>query len=122
MLPYFRQGNYDKGIAQGYTAVLRTVLKEYGLELKNLDVSANTRLGDSRAQAIHMSDVAAFIVVSLLLFGFFFGGPGGGGGGFRRTRHGGIFYGGGFGGGFGGGSGGGFGGGSGGGGGAGRGW
>ena len=126
MLPYFRQGNYDKGVARGYTAVLQTVLKEYGLEIKNLDVSANTRFADDRAREINMSDVAAFIVVALILFGFFFGGPGGGGGGFRRTQHGGIFYGGGFfGGGFGGGGfsgGGGFGGGSGGGGGAGRGW
>ncbi len=127
MLPYFRQGNYDQGIAKGYTAVLQTVLKEYNLEIKNLDVSANTRFA-GRTREIDMSDVAAFIVVALILFGFFFGGPGGGGGGgFRRTRHGGIYYGGGFfGGGFGGGGfgggGGGFGGGSGGGGGAGRGW
>ncbi|MGI6262447.1 MAG: TPM domain-containing protein [Succiniclasticum sp.] len=128
MLPYFRQGNYERGIVNGYNAVLQTVLKEYGLELKNLDVSSQNRLDTGTGREIHLSDLMAVAVFVLFFFIFFTGGFGGGsgGGGFRRGGRGGIFYGGGFGGfgggGFGGGSGGGFGGGSGGGGGAGRGW
>jgi uncharacterized protein len=128
MLLYFRQGNYERGIVNGYNAVLQTVLKEYGLELKNLDVSSQNRLDTGTGREIHLSDLMAVAVFVLFFFIFFTGGFGGGsgGGGFRRGGRGGIFYGGGFGGfgggGFGGGSGGGVGGGSGGGGGAGRGW
>jgi len=34
MIPYFQQGDYDKGIWNGYLAVAREVAKEYNLELK----------------------------------------------------------------------------------------
>jgi uncharacterized membrane protein YgcG len=38
MLPYFRSNDYDKGILNGYSALLQTVLKEYNLTTKDLDV------------------------------------------------------------------------------------
>lgn len=34
MIPYFQQGDYDKGIVNGYLAVAGEVAKEYNLELK----------------------------------------------------------------------------------------
>ncbi|MEG6584946.1 TPM domain-containing protein [Dendrosporobacter sp. 1207_IL3150] len=34
MLPYFRQGDYDKGILNGYLALTGVVAKEYNIELK----------------------------------------------------------------------------------------
>lgn len=34
MIPYFQQGDYDKGIVNGYLAVVGEVAKEYKLELK----------------------------------------------------------------------------------------
>lgn len=34
MLPYFRQGNYDQGIMNGFLAVAKVVAGEYNLELK----------------------------------------------------------------------------------------
>ena len=36
MLPYFRQGEYDRGILNGYTALLETVLEEYKLSFEDL--------------------------------------------------------------------------------------
>ncbi len=33
MLPYFRQGNYDQGIVNGYKAVIAEVAKEYGVTI-----------------------------------------------------------------------------------------
>ena len=38
MLPSFRKGNYDEGILNGYSAVLQTVAKGYGLSVKDLPV------------------------------------------------------------------------------------
>lgn len=35
MLPYFQQGDYEKGILNGYLAVVGEVAKEYKLEFKN---------------------------------------------------------------------------------------
>lgn len=38
MLPYFKQGDYNKGVLQGYSAILSGVLKEYNLTTKDLAV------------------------------------------------------------------------------------
>ncbi len=128
MLPSFRSGDYDKGILNGYSAIINTVLKEYKLSANDLNVKgqmprnnpaagANT---DSLSNGLFLLIVIVILVVDRILFRgailrfifymLFFRGGGRGGG-----------YGGGFGGG-GYSGGGGFGGGSGGGGGSSRGW
>lgn len=119
MIPHFQQGNYDKGILNGYLALATVVAKEYNLELKTDAKPAVKNKQSSSESAWDMLPWWAKILIVaglLLLFiadWLFFGGSitylilsllrfrGGGGGG---------------------GSGGGFGGGSGGGGGSNRNW
>ena len=36
MLPYFKQGQYDKGIVNGYAATAATVAKEYNVKLEGV--------------------------------------------------------------------------------------
>ena len=36
MLPYFKQGQYDKGIVNGYAATAVTVAKEYNVKLEGV--------------------------------------------------------------------------------------
>ncbi|NLU44227.1 MAG: TPM domain-containing protein, partial [Acholeplasmataceae bacterium] len=38
MLPLFKQGNYDKGVMQGYSSIVNTVIKEYKLTTDDLKV------------------------------------------------------------------------------------
>ena len=124
MLPSFRKGNYDEGILNGYSAVLQTVAKGYGLSVKDLPVE-----GTSQPQPQEQSEGLPFLT-RLILFGgivllflvdrLLFGGAI-----FRTLLYLFFFRGGGRGGGFGGGcgfGGGSFGGGSGGGGGSSRSW
>lgn len=121
MLPYFKQGNYDAGLLNGYTAVVNEAAKEYGVTL-NIQPATKGAPADSTTGQELPSWVVVLGVIGLLslawidhrffngfifglLLGMLFRGGSGGGGG------------------FGGGSGGGFGGGgSGGGGGSSRGW
>ena len=49
MLPYFKQGQYEKGIVQGYLTVATTVAKSYDVKLEACVITA----APSRAQAIH---------------------------------------------------------------------
>lgn len=125
MLPYFRKGDYNQGILNGYAGLLQMTLKEYNLKLEDLKVgnAVQTRQ-DTTSRSLGISDglillgVIILFIVDRILFGgaifrfllysFLFRGGGRGGRG-----------GGGFGGGFGGGS---YGGGSGGGGGSSRSW
>lgn len=125
MLPYFRNGDYNQGILNGYAGLLQMTLKEYNLKLEDLKVgnAVQTRQ-DTTSRGLGISDglillgVIILFIVDRILFGgaifrfllysFLFRGGGRGGRG-----------GGGFGGGFGGGS---YGGGSGGGGGSSRSW
>lgn len=125
MLPYFRKGDYNQGILNGYAGLLQMTLKEYNLKLEDLKVgnAVQTRQ-DTTSRGLGISDglillgVIILFIVDRILFGgaifrfllysFLFRGGGRGGRG-----------GGGFGGGFGGGS---YGGGSGGGGGSSRSW
>jgi uncharacterized protein len=79
MIPYFQQGDYDKGIFNGYQALAVEVAKEYNLELKSDAKPVNT----SKAPAASWWDQVPWwmhllIIAGLLLLGFidwmFFGG------------------------------------------------
>ncbi|MCH3913865.1 MAG: TPM domain-containing protein [Acidaminococcaceae bacterium] len=116
MLPYFRKGDYDKGILNGYSAVFNTVLKEYKLSAKDLNMQGrvqpepgNTQKGSlfTLSNGLVLLIIIILLIVDRILFGgaifrfifymlLFRGGGRGGGGGFG---------GGGFGGGSGGGGG-----------------
>jgi uncharacterized protein len=118
MLPYFKQGDYDAGLKNGYLAVLGEVCTEYGIEASSLgatDPTDGTSTGDSSSPGGF--GITVIVIVALLidwiflrgaitralLFGLFFRG---GGGGFRGGGgSGGGFSGGGGGGGFSGGGG-----------------
>lgn len=63
MLPSFRKGNYDEGILNGYSAVLQTVAKGYGLSVKDLPVE-----GTSQPQPQEQSEGLPFLT-RLILFG-----------------------------------------------------
>lgn len=109
MIPSFRNNDYEKGIVNGYVALLQEVAKEYG---QTIELDKKSKTSSVVAADNNWSSLAMFIIIIVLFFlRRFFGGGGGFGGGY-------------WGGGFGGGSsgGGGFGGGSGGGGGSSRGW
>ena len=114
MIPSFKQNNYDTGILNGYSALVQTVLKEYKLDVKSLQVQGvsqttpvNTGSDDSGSIVINVAVIIGIVILliidQVLLGGFLlrtllyllFMGRGGRGGGFG---------GGGFGGGFGGGS------------------
>ena len=123
MLPLFKQGNYDQGIWNGYGNIATSVLKEYNLTPKDLNVQNVQNVQNVRAttptQSSNALDELPWWTKALLIIGFvilmivdqmFFGGMifrtllilfmrGGGRGG------GGGFGGGGFGGGSGGGGG-----------------
>ncbi|MCL2335072.1 MAG: TPM domain-containing protein [Endomicrobia bacterium] len=117
MLPYFKEGKYGEGIANGYNAVLSEVLKEYGLKYDNLKEPVKSGKESSETGFPLVFKIFVGIWIAAFIFIIIKGIRSGGGGGFRG--------GGGFGGGSGGsfrGGGGGFGGGSGGGGGSSRGW
>jgi uncharacterized protein len=120
MLPYFKQGQYDLGLRNGYLAVVQEVAKEYGVTLsQNPDYKAAPAAPASNSGQIPgwIKILGVFMLLSLIwldhryLNGFILG-----------LLIGSLFRGGGGFGGGGGGGGGGFGGGSGGGGGSSRGW
>ena len=116
MLPYFRQGDYDRGILNAYSALLQTVLKEYNLTPQDLQVEKT--LPAKQGSSVTVSPLMAgagllgiliLLLVDRILFGgalfrflfylFFFRGGGRGGGGFGGGGFGGGSYGGGSGGG-----------------------
>lgn len=119
MLPYFKNGNYDKGILNAYGALLQTVLKEYNLSVEDLGVQRSAQAAAAQnpgssdtawnpLNILLLAGVLLLIIVDQLLFGgailrfllylFFFRG-GGRGGGFGGGGFGGGSYGGGSGGG-----------------------
>ena len=116
MLPYFRQGDYDRGILNAYSALLQTVLKEYNLTPQDLQVEKT--LPAKQGSSVTVSPLMAgagllgiliLLLVDRILFGgalfrflfylFFFRGGGRRGGGFGGGGFGGGSYGGGSGGG-----------------------
>ncbi|WP_303814612.1 YgcG family protein [Acidaminococcus timonensis] len=116
MLPYFRNNDYDKGILNAYSALLQTVLKEYNLTTKDLDVQgvqpAPQQADDSISPfALGLGAIGLLLLFLLdriflggalfrfLLYSFFFRGGGRGGGGFGGGGFGGGSFGGGSGGG-----------------------
>ncbi|MCH4157527.1 MAG: TPM domain-containing protein [Acidaminococcaceae bacterium] len=135
MLPYFKQGQYDQGIVNGYVAAAQLIAKDAGVDLATGQGVKAPAPANDNFLGLGDDDLELLTYIIIVLIIIFFTSRGGGGGG--NSRHHGGFYGGGgyygggsfgggsFGGGsFGGGSfgGGGFGGGSGGGGGSSRGW
>ena len=102
MIPSFKQGNYDKGILNGYSALVGTVLKEYKIDPQSLNVQAlpqasqdNSAQEDGSSMVFNIALIVGFIIlliVDQLLFGgailrflfyaFLFRGGGRGGGGF----------------------------------------
>lgn len=78
MIPYFQQGDYDKGILNGYRALVGEVAKEYKLEMKSeaKPVQNNNSSGSWWDQVPWWAQVLIF--VGLLLLGvidwMFFGG------------------------------------------------
>ena len=83
MIPYFREGEYEKGIYAGTTALALDIADSYGVQI-----------GAERPISQELDTSYIFLIILLwLLFGGFFGGRGGG------TNFGGLGGGGGFGGG-----------------------
>ena len=117
MLPYFRNGDYNQGILNGYAGLLQMTLKEYNLKLEDLNVGAVQTRQNTTSRGFGLSDGVILIGVILLfiidrilfggaifrflLYSFLFrgGGRGGRGGGFGGGGFGGGSYGGGSGGG-----------------------
>lgn len=116
MLPYFRNNDYNNGILNGYAALVRTVLKEYNLTVKDLGVQgvkpAQPQQADTISPfALGLGAIGLLVLFLLdriflggtlfrfLLYSFFFRGGGRGGGGFGGGGFGGGSFGGGSGGG-----------------------
>jgi len=107
IIPYFKEGNYSKGIYYGYLALAKEVAKEYNVEL-TFDVDAELPKGSSAvAEMIVIVLIVIFIMLVLSRRGVWYIGPRGpmgpgNFGGFGGFRGSGRSSGGGF-GGFGGG-------------------
>jgi len=112
MLPYFKKGDYSKGIVQGYNAVAATIAKDAGVQLTGAQMQALAQNSTPKqSSGLGFSDilyaigVIAFLIFDNLFLGGFFtsllllvlfrsgggrggggfgGGSGGGGGSSRR--------------------------------------
>ena len=108
MLPFFREGQYDKGIVNGYAATAATVAQEYNVKLEGVSYNppAQKQQEDSLplwAELLLGAAVVVLLIVDNLFFGGFitrmiifslfrggrggsggFGGGSGGGGGSSR--------------------------------------
>lgn len=92
MLPYFRKGDYSKGILQGYAATAGTIAKAAGVELNGVQTSRPQQQQSSGWNLLYLLGIVGFLIVdnvflggmftSLLLMMFLRGGGGGRGGGF----------------------------------------
>lgn len=98
MLPYFRQGDYSKGILQGYAATAATIAKSENVQLSGVRYQGGAAKGQGDApRELTLSDLllAAGVIILLLIDNLFLGGAitrmllfsmfrrgGGGGGGF----------------------------------------
>src|SRR5690606_15303164 len=80
MLPYFREGNYGKGILRGVAALAVEYAEEFGFELTGevTQVAPQPRTGFRISPGL-------IILIALIVF-MSFRGRGGGGGGRRRRR------------------------------------
>ena len=69
MLPLFKQGNYDKGVMQGYSSIVNTVIKEYKLTTDDLKVGhVASSQQESQGNNFAMALAALPWWVKLLLF------------------------------------------------------
>lgn len=103
MLPYFRKGDYSKGILQSYVATTATIAKSEGVQLTGVKYTGGAAQGQAQQNSLGLSDlllalglalgvIALLIIDNLFLGGFITnmllfallsdGGRGGGGGGF----------------------------------------
>ncbi|EAX46845.1 protein of unknown function DUF477 [Thermosinus carboxydivorans Nor1] len=102
MIPYFQRGDYDKGILNGYLALVGEVAKEYNLELKTEAKPAPKQRASASSwwdtlpwwvKVLFAAGMLLLFVIDWLFFGgqitylilallFRRGGGGGGGGGF----------------------------------------
>lgn len=95
MLPFFREGQYDKGIVNGYAATAATVAQEYNVKLEGVSYNppAQKQQEDSLplwAEFLLGAAVVVLLIVDnlffggfitrMLIFSLFRGGRGGGGG------------------------------------------
>lgn len=96
MIPYFKDGNYSKGILQGYKAAAAKIAQGYNTELSGAKYQApapqpQKNTGSSLDDLLFALGVIGFLIVDNLLLGGFFtrillllifrgGGRGGGGG------------------------------------------
>lgn len=92
MLPYFRKGDYSKGILQGYAATAGIVAKSAGVELNGVQSSRPQQQESSGWNLLYLVGVIGFLIIdnvflggmftSLILMMLLRGGGRGGGGGF----------------------------------------
>ena len=99
MLPYFKQGQYEKGIVQGYLTVATTVAKSYDVKLEGVRYNGGAQqgTGDTPMPGWMKALIAVGLIVLVIVDHMFFGGiitqfillallrgggRGGGGGGF----------------------------------------
>lgn len=101
MLPYFKNGDYDQGIVNGYLAVVQEVAKEYKLEFKSDPRAPPKASGDTYpwdgwpwwAKLLGAAALVGLFILDWTVFGGTFtylllsllrmrGGGGGGGGGY----------------------------------------
>ena len=94
MLPYFRQGQYDKGIVNGYAATAATVANEYNVKLEGVSYNPPAQKQQDSlpfwAELLLGAAVVLLLIVDnlffggfitrMLIFSLFRGGRGGGGG------------------------------------------
>lgn len=90
MLPYFRKGDYSKGILQGYAATAGTISKAAGVELTGVQTSKPQQQQSSEFNLLYLLGLVGFLIIdnvflggmftSLLLMMFLRGGGRGGGG------------------------------------------
>ena len=71
MLPYFKKGDYNNGVMQGYSALLSTILKEYQLTPKDLPVEQYAAQADSSTEESLPSWFYAALFVGLILLFLF---------------------------------------------------
>lgn len=64
IIPYFKEGDYSKGVYYGYLALAREVAKEYNVEL-TLDV--NAELPESSSDSVGIDEIVFIIVLIVVL-------------------------------------------------------
>jgi len=68
IIPYFKQGDYSKGVYYGYLALANEVAKEYNIELA-FDVTAE--LPKNSSDNISIEEVVFIIILIIVLFSIF---------------------------------------------------